>query len=107
MLFRSAWLYIGDHAILHVSTMRKPATQKSDSFDHIAFRATGLAQTRALLKDKGIKFDQFGVPDRNLYQVFFKDPDGVEIELVFSGAEATAAMAEDGAKMDASTGRNT
>lgn len=101
-----AWMYLGSQAILHISTGRTPQTRKSDPFDHIAFRAEGLAEMRAKLASRDIYFEEFGVPDRNLHQIFFRDPDGTEIELVFSGDEARAAAAA-GAAVDASRGRNT
>jgi catechol 2,3-dioxygenase-like lactoylglutathione lyase family enzyme len=82
-------MYVGDHAILHIGTTRTPATRgKSDSFDHVAFRAAGLDEIRTRLREQKIYFEGFSVPARNLHQVFFRDPDGNEIELLFSGEEA-------------------
>jgi catechol 2,3-dioxygenase-like lactoylglutathione lyase family enzyme len=101
-----AWMYLDGHPILHISTGRAPTSRKSDAYDHVAFRAYDLKGTRALLREKGVHFQEFGVPDRNMHQVFFRDPDGAEIELIFSGAEARTA-AEAGAAVDASMGRNT
>jgi catechol 2,3-dioxygenase-like lactoylglutathione lyase family enzyme len=100
-----AWMYMGDHAILHIGTTRMPATKgKSDSFDHVAFRASGIDEIRGRLHDRKIYFEEFAVPSRNLHQIFFRDPDGNEIELLFSGEEAAKAAAE-GAKVDSSMGR--
>lgn len=100
-----AWMYMGDHAILHIGTTRMPATKgKSDSFDHVAFRASGIDEIRGRLREQKIYFEEFAVPSRNLHQVFFRDPDGNEIELLFSGEEAAKAAAE-GAKVDSSMGR--
>jgi catechol 2,3-dioxygenase-like lactoylglutathione lyase family enzyme len=100
-----AWMYIGDHALLHIGTTRTPATRgKSDSFDHVAFRAAGLDEIRARMREQKIYFEEFSVPARNLHQVFFRDPDGNEIELLFTGEEAAAAAAA-GAKVDSSLGR--
>jgi catechol 2,3-dioxygenase-like lactoylglutathione lyase family enzyme len=96
---------MGDHAILHIGTTRMPATKgKSDSFDHVAFRASGIDEIRGRLREQKIYFEEFAVPSRNLHQVFFRDPDGNEIELLFSGEEAAKAAAE-GAKVDSSMGR--
>jgi catechol 2,3-dioxygenase-like lactoylglutathione lyase family enzyme len=102
-----AWMYLGNQAILHISTARTPETHKSDAYDHVAFRASGLAATRATLDRLGIHHQSFVVPDRELVQVFFRDPDGAEIELVFSGAEAAAEIAAGTAAVDATLGRNT
>jgi len=101
-----AWMYLGDQAILHISTSRVPQNAKSDAFDHVAFRASGLEQTCAQLEGLGLGYQTFSVPDRNLVQVFFRDPDQVEIELVFSGDEAAAAIAA-GISRDASRDRKT
>ena len=54
----------------------------------------------------GVYYEEYAVPDRELHQLFFRDPDGVEIELQFSGADARAAIAG-GAAVDSSRGRNT
>jgi catechol 2,3-dioxygenase-like lactoylglutathione lyase family enzyme len=101
-----AWMYLGDHAILHISTARVPDSSKHDAYDHVAFRASGLAATRAMLERLGIRNQSFAVPDRNQVQVFFRDPDGAEIELIFSGEEAAADIAA-GVAVDATSGRDT
>lgn len=101
-----AWMYLGNQPILHISTGRQPKSQGSDAFDHVAFWATDLEGTRALLKARGIYFEEYAVPERELHQLFFRDPDGVEIELQFGGADARAAKAA-GAAVDSSRGRNT
>lgn len=101
-----AWMYLGNQPILHISTGRTPKTQRSDAFDHVAFWATDIESTRALLRRHGVYFEEYSVPERELYQLFFRDPDGVEIELQFGGADARAAK-EAGAAVDASRGRNT
>ncbi len=101
-----AWMYLDSQPILHISTGRAPKTQRSDAFDHVAFWATDLEGTRALLKERGIYFEEYAVPERELHQLFFRDPDGVEIELQFGGEDARAAKAA-GAALDSSRGRNT
>lgn len=104
-----AWMYVGDQALLHLSTLRTPRTVKSDAFDHIALAASDLAAMRSTLRAHGIRFEEFAVPERDVHQVFFRDPDGCEIELVFRGEEARAARTKGQAitDRDASQGRNT
>jgi len=92
-----AWMYLGDRALVHISTGRVPATQSSDAFDHIAFSASDLLGTRAHLKRHGVEFTEFTVPDRELHQLFLRDPEGMQIELLFSGDDARRAIAEGGA----------
>jgi catechol 2,3-dioxygenase-like lactoylglutathione lyase family enzyme len=101
-----AWMYLGEHPILHISTARVPDSSKRDAYDHVAFRASGLAATRATLDRLGIRNQSFAVPDRNQVQVFLRDPDGAEIELIFSGDEAAAEIAG-GVAVDATSGRDT
>ncbi|MCC7484309.1 MAG: VOC family protein [Burkholderiales bacterium] len=101
-----AWLYLGDQPILHISTGRAAATRRSDAFDHVAFSASDLDGTRETLRRNNVYFEEYAVPGRELHQLFLRDPDGVEIELQFSGADARAAIAA-GAAVDSSRGRNT
>lgn len=101
-----AWMYIGGQPILHISTGRVAATRRSDAFDHVAFTASDIEGTRATLRQHDIYFEEYAVPDRELHQLFFRDPDGVEIELQFSGADARRAIAG-GVAVDSSRGRNT
>jgi catechol 2,3-dioxygenase-like lactoylglutathione lyase family enzyme len=99
-----AWMYLGDHALLHIGTVRVPKTHgKSDSYDHVAFRAQGIDEIRARLNQHKIYFEEFAVPARSMHQIFFRDPDGNEIELLFFGAEAEKAAA--GARVDSTIGR--
>ena len=81
------WLYLGEKPILHV--VRKGELPiENGLLDHMAFRATGLRATVAMLKERGIKWrmrrlnDPFGV-----WQMFFKDPAGAAVELDFDGDE--------------------
>jgi catechol 2,3-dioxygenase-like lactoylglutathione lyase family enzyme len=100
-----AWMYMGDHAILHIGTVRVPKTKgKSDSYDHVAFRVSDIDEVRARLKQHNIYAEEFAVPARNMHQIFFRDPDGNEIELLFFGADAEKAKAE-GARVDSTIGR--
>ena len=94
-----AWMYLGERAVVHISTGRVPASQSSDAFDHIAFKANDLEATRARLQRHGVAFTEFGVPDRQLHQLFLRDPEGMQIELVFSGEDARIARNE-GAAVD-------
>jgi len=106
--FPVCWLYIGDRDVVHVtgggaqvSENRKryvgqesQATSGSGVIDHIAFRATGLAETMAHLKRLHVDFKQRQVSDQGLYQLFMFDPNGIKIELNFSTAEAKGLRSE-------------
>lgn len=100
--FPVKWLYIGDRDVLHltpggknVSENRKAYLgQQSDALhgtgvvDHVAFRATGLRDTMAHLRLKGVEFRQRRVNDQGLFQLFLLDPNGVKVELNFAAHEA-------------------
>ena len=81
------WLYHAGKPILHVVT-RKDLPSDNGLLDHMAFRATGMRATVAMLADKGVEWrmrrldDPFGV-----WQMFFKDPFGTNVELDFDGDE--------------------
>jgi catechol 2,3-dioxygenase-like lactoylglutathione lyase family enzyme len=107
------WMYIGDKDVLHIAEggpnvsenrlrylgQDSQATHGSGVIDHIAFRATGLDDTVAHLKRRGIAFTERRVDDQGLYQLFLHDPNGVKVELNFSADEAgerrAAVMASD------------
>ena len=102
--FPVVWLYIGKKDVLNltegganVSENRKKylgqqseAVSGSGVVDHIAFAASGLAETMSHLGALGIEFKQRMVSDQGLYQLFMFDPNGVKIELNFPNAEALA-----------------
>jgi catechol 2,3-dioxygenase-like lactoylglutathione lyase family enzyme len=103
-----AWMYLGDQPIVHISTARSPlpAPKKTDAFDHLALWTSDIDYFRKVLNEHSIKFVEFAVPENDQYQLFFKDPDGTEIELIFRGQEASQAAKAKGALVDASGGRN-
>lgn len=102
------WLYIGDKDVVHVCEGGKGVSQNRKKYvgqqseasegtgvvDHIAFRATGLRDMIAHLKQLGVEFNQRQVDDQGLYQLFMFDPNGVKIELNYSSAEAKGLRAE-------------
>ncbi len=83
------WLYSGDKPILHVIGKSELPDDTAGMLDHMAFRATDLRATIAMLKEKNVAWrmrrlnDPFGV-----WQMFFKDPFGANVELDFDGDEA-------------------
>lgn len=89
-----AWMYVGARPFVHISTGRVPSSRSSDAFDHIAFKANDLKAVRARLRRHGVAFTEFGVPERQIHQLFLRDPEGMQIELVFSGEDASLAASE-------------
>ncbi len=99
--FAGHWLYLGDQACVHVAQAGKNPGQRrylgesaaasgTGSIDHIAFRATGLAEMINRLDSLGIEARRRTVPDQGLKQLFIRDPNGVTIELNYPASEAEA-----------------
>ena len=108
--FPGLWLYTGDtgvwaHAAVHIIGIDRsdPAGLKqylgdrdesnlhgTGAIDHVAFFATGLAETLARLQARGIALRERTVPLLNLHQIFVDDPNGVVVELNFPAAEKAA-----------------
>jgi catechol 2,3-dioxygenase-like lactoylglutathione lyase family enzyme len=77
--------YLGDKAL--------SSLQGSGAVDHVAFFATGLAQTLARLQAQGVALRERTVPGLGLHQVFVDDPNGIVVELNFPAAEQAARLA--------------
>ncbi len=88
------WLYSGVTAILHLVELPSdgeatlsgaPAASAVSTrhVDHVALRAIGYEQMRARLLLAGVKLREASVPALNLRQLFFRDPNGIAIELNF------------------------
>ncbi len=102
------WLYLKGRDVLHVTTGGKEtsenrkryagqeseATYGSGVVDHVAFHATGLDDMMARLNACGVEYKQRQITDRNLYQLFLFDPNGVKVELNFPAGEAAGTRAE-------------
>ncbi|HTL75672.1 MAG TPA: VOC family protein [Casimicrobiaceae bacterium] len=87
LAFPGAWLYAGDDAILHVVGGRPRDELKAGVIDHMAFSATGLADTLALLVSRNVQHTCRRLPSAGTWQVFFNDPNGARVELDFPADE--------------------
>ena len=80
------WLNIGGKDILPLSEAKKngnnPANTKN-TFDHMAFSAEDKENFIKILREKDIEFYLREVPEIGTEQIFFKDPAGNGIELIF------------------------
>ena len=108
--FPGLWLYAGttdsyDNAAVHIigidrndpeglkkylGDREETSLAGSGAVDHVAFFATGLAQTLDKLKAHGIEGRERTVPLLGLHQVFIDDPNGIVVELNFPAAEKAA-----------------
>ena len=97
------WMYLGDRDVVHIGPSARSAgdIQKrylgrtsadagagTGAIDHIAFRATGLAQMMAHLSAENVAFTRRRANGQALFQLFFFDPNGVKIELNYAAEEA-------------------
>lgn len=84
--FPGAWLYSGEQPVLHLNDISgTDRAQREDSgvIDHVAFVSRGFEAAKQHLTGKGITYRVNQVPNSTRWQIFFKDPNNVEIELNF------------------------
>lgn len=78
------WLYHDGKPILHIME-RDEIPSGTGVLDHMAFRATGLAELIARLGARKIAYDLRRVPEgganAGMWQLFFHDPNGARIEV--------------------------
>lgn len=101
--FPGAWLYLkeGDaDGVVHIIGIdpagetlkylgeRAASTEGAGNLDHIAFEATGLAEMRARLDERQLRYTERTLPDLELHQLFLQDPSGITLELNFAAHEA-------------------
>ena len=88
--FPGAWLYSGDHPVLHLNDISPTDTpQRPDSgvIDHVAFGSRGFEAMKQHLERKGIEFRVNVVPNSTRRQIFVNDPNNVLIELNYDIAK--------------------
>jgi len=81
------WLYAGDEPIVHLS--QRPAGESGDAgrgnFEHVAFSCSDLDGIRNALRAAGVAFRETVSPRDGAIQLRVQDPDGITLELNFSG----------------------
>jgi catechol 2,3-dioxygenase-like lactoylglutathione lyase family enzyme len=92
--FPGAWLYSQGHPVLHLNDISQTdREQRPDSgvIDHVAFGSRGFEAMKKHLTGKGVTFRINQVPNSTRWQLFFHDPNNVEIELNFETKNELAA----------------
>lgn len=82
----NAWLATAQgHAVIHVNTSMDEGAQLAAParLDHVAFECSNVAAMRARLDTLGIAHAHAVSRVPTLEQIFFKDPNGIKIELTF------------------------
>ena len=87
--FRSSgyWLYAGGQDLLHLTEEKVDDKRRKGSdltFDHVAFECTDLFAFKKRLGTLAIQFTEQAVPQTGRTQLFFRDPAGNGVELIFS-----------------------
>jgi len=92
-----AWLYCGDCPALHLIEVpappdgAAPAAQdgeiRTPKIEHFAFRAKGLAEFLAQLREQDVAYRTNILPDLEIRQVHIRDPEGHHIEIAFAPEE--------------------
>jgi catechol 2,3-dioxygenase-like lactoylglutathione lyase family enzyme len=84
--FPGYWLYSGDRAFVHLVGMElSNAPAGKGTVDHFAFRGGDYATQKAAIEKAGLKFRENDVPGMDLRQIFVEGPDGIAVELQFTG----------------------
>ena len=79
---RGAWLYDETgRPVLHLSTASDGADRANHPIDHIAFRTDDITEMMEQLESNDIAFQDDEVPEIDLIQVFFYDPEGGRVEV--------------------------
>jgi len=80
------WLYANQKDVLHLSFSKNEIVNElnvNSTFDHMAFTCQDENKYIDLLTKKNIKFSIREIPEIGTRQIFFKDPAGNGIELIF------------------------
>jgi catechol 2,3-dioxygenase-like lactoylglutathione lyase family enzyme len=83
------WMYAGDAPIVHISPSDPDSLARTnpdgmgDGLDHFAMWGSGLDDQLATLERHGIEYKKVLAGGGRVVQLFFKDPNGVGIELGF------------------------
>jgi glyoxylase I family protein len=81
------WLNAEGKDVLHLSSTKnneKKENHVNGTFDHLAFSASNLKYYEEMLNENNIPFTFREVPEIGTKQLFFKDPVGNGIELIFT-----------------------
>lgn len=86
--FDGAWLYAGERPLIHLQTPISSKNRQAGApvgqgpLDHASFEVADIAVARERLKANDVTFRETRSPDGRNDQIFFRDPNGVVIELI-------------------------
>jgi catechol 2,3-dioxygenase-like lactoylglutathione lyase family enzyme len=79
--FPGAWLFAGSRALVHLVEQEVGTGEPSGPLDHVAFATSDFDGLVARLIEREIDHQLSGQPAIGLRQVFFREPNGVRIEV--------------------------
>jgi extradiol dioxygenase family protein len=85
------WLYAGDQDVLHLAeedALDKRRSGSEMTFDHVALNCSDWPALRRQLVAHSVHFVEDRDPAIGRLQVFFRDPAGNGVELIFAQGEA-------------------
>ncbi|MEL6520982.1 MAG: VOC family protein [Pseudomonadota bacterium] len=85
--FDGAWLYAGDHPMVHLVHVDTECRSVEPKIEHFAFTATGYSGFLEKLQSDGIEADIVHVPGLPIVQVNVKDCDGNHVHIDFPADE--------------------
>ena len=83
------WMYAGDTAIVHISPFQSDSPPRTNpdgmgkGLDHFAMAGVGYTDQLKVLEKHGIEYSKRLAGGGRMIQVFFHDPNGVQVELGF------------------------
>jgi catechol 2,3-dioxygenase-like lactoylglutathione lyase family enzyme len=78
-----AWLYVGDHPVVHLFFVDSATKAETGDFDHFAFLGSDFPGLKARLIEQGIDFKENTLAGGSAKQLFFPDPNNVKVEINF------------------------
>lgn len=84
------WLYAGDSDVLHLTEADGSERQVLDvltTLDHVALNCAGRAAYEAVLLQHRVHYKVATVPQTQQVQLFFDDPAGNGVELIFTDSD--------------------
>ena len=82
------WLYAGDRPVVHMQEAAGPVlASDASALNHAAFLVDDMDAALARLGQQGVPYELTTIPGTMARQAFFRDPNGVRLEL--NGAPET------------------
>ena len=85
--FKGCWLYCGEQATVHLIEVPEQPETQAPRIEHFAFAGRGLGAFLQRLRDFGVAYSIAVLPEWEIRQVNFHDPDGNHLHCDFRASE--------------------